>query len=207
MRCQSSSEILEIRVCSIDIREFKKRRRERLRHHHKSMLWLVELGKIIVQHVQHVRHAFWCNVLTWSPKWWLEMFLLEVLMTTQPRSSKSFIRCLYIKTIRVKRVKVYLLFCRTWPKRNNRKTFNLTQSSILGPDNMVKISPGRNIVVITCTISARAQNTNFREKVYWGAKTQSMRMLAFLFRPGLKFRFDYTRLFQIFRPVWPGWKS
>ena len=67
--------------------------------------------------------------------------------------------------------------------------------------------PGTNIVVITCSISARAQNANFREKVYWGAKTQSMHMLAFLFRPGLKFRFDYMRLFQIFRPVWPGWKS
>ena len=52
-------------------------------------------------------------------------------------------------------------------------------------------------------------HASFRDKVYlvyWG-KTQWMRMLAFIFRPGLKFRIDYMRLFQIFRPVWPGWKS
>ena len=68
-------------------------------------------------------------------------------------------------------------------------------------------TPGWNIVVITCSISARAQNANLREKVYWGAKTQLMLMLACLFQPGLKLRFDHMRLFQIFRPVWPGWKS
>ena len=38
-------------------REFKKRRWQR----HKSLVWLVECGKIIVL---HVRHAFWCNFLT-----------------------------------------------------------------------------------------------------------------------------------------------
>ena len=32
--------------------------------------------------------------------------------------------------------------------------------------------PGWNIVAITWSISAQAQNANFREKVYWGAKTQ-----------------------------------
>ena len=32
--------------------------------------------------------------------------------------------------------------------------------------------PGWNIVAITWSISARAQNANFREKVYWGAKAQ-----------------------------------
>ena len=32
--------------------------------------------------------------------------------------------------------------------------------------------PDWNIVAITCWISARAQNANFRENVYWGAKTQ-----------------------------------
>ena len=56
-------------------------------------------------------------------------------------------------------------------------------------------------------LRAQFQPANFREKVYWGAKTQSMRMLAFVFGPELKFCFDYMRLFQIFRPVWPGWKS
>ena len=34
------------------------------------------------------------------------------------------------------------------------------------------LPPGWNIVAITWSISARAQNANFREKVYWGAKTQ-----------------------------------
>ena len=58
--------------------------------------------------------------------------------------------------------------------------------------------PGWDIVVITC--SARAQNANFREKVYWGAKTLSMHMLAFLFRPGLKFCLDYKRLFKFLGP-------
>ena len=39
-------------------REFKKWLRQRQRQRHKSMIWLVEWGKIIVL---HVRHAFWCN--------------------------------------------------------------------------------------------------------------------------------------------------
>ena len=55
--------------------------------------------------------------------------------------------------------------------------------NILGPKGLItwwisaraEISlrpPGWNIVAITWSISARAQNANFREKVYWGAKTQ-----------------------------------
>ena len=43
------------------IRELKIWRRQRQRQRHKSMIWLVEWRKIIVL---HVRHAFWCNVLT-----------------------------------------------------------------------------------------------------------------------------------------------
>ena len=35
-------------------------------------------------------------------------------------------------------------------------------------------------------------------------KTKSLRMSKLTFQPGLKFRFDYMRFFQIFRPVWPG---
>ena len=59
-----------------------------------------------------------------------------------------------------------------------------------------------NIVAITCSISARAQNVNFQ--VYRSAKTQSMRMLVFLFRPGMKKMIAVTWIFQ---PVWSGWKS
>ena len=87
--------------------------------------------------------------------------------------------------------------------------------NILGPHYIVSFSPGWNFAPPTglkyCwdyMLNFRpGQNANVREKVYWSAKTQSTRMLVFLFRPGLKFRFDYMRLFQIFRPVWPGWKS
>ena len=61
-------------------------------------------------------------------------------------------------------------------------------------DYMVSFSPGWNFSPATglkyCFDYVlnfnRAQNANFHEKVYLGAKTQSMRMLAFLFRPGLK---------------------
>ena len=47
------------RLCVI--REFKIWRRQRQRQCHKSMIPLVEWRKMIVL---HVRHAFWCNVLT-----------------------------------------------------------------------------------------------------------------------------------------------
>ena len=95
-------------------------------------------------------------------------------------------------------------------KRQQGCALRKISGSVLGPDYMVSFSPGWNFAPPTglkyCCHSARVQNANFREKVYWSAKTQSMRMLAFLFRPGLKFCFDYMRLFQIFGPVWPGWK-
>ena len=45
--------------------------------------------------------------------------------------------------------------------------------------------PSWNIVAITWSISARVQNTNFHEEIYWDAKTQWVRMLAFLLQPGL----------------------
>ena len=35
-------------------------------------------------------------------------------------------------------------------------------------------------------------------------KTKSLRMSKLTFQPGLKFRFDYMRFFQLFRPVWLG---
>ena len=35
-------------------------------------------------------------------------------------------------------------------------------------------------------------------------KTKSLCMSKLTFQPGLKFCFNYVRVFQIFRPVWPG---
>ena len=39
-----------------------------------------------------------------------EIFIFEVLTTTRARSSKSFILCLYVKTIRGKRAKVHFTY-------------------------------------------------------------------------------------------------
>ena len=60
-------------------------------------------------------------------------FLFEVLTTTRARSSKYFVLCLYIKTIRSCQANrsALRLFCTRWPTWNNRKRLNLTQSSIL----------------------------------------------------------------------------
>ena len=38
------------------------------------------------------------------------MFIFEVLTTTRARISKSFIPCLYMKTIRAKQAKVYFAY-------------------------------------------------------------------------------------------------
>ena len=65
---------------------------------------LTEWGKIIVL---HERHAFRCNFLTKSAKWWRGFFIFEVLTATRGRSSKSFILVLYKKTIRTKQTKVH----------------------------------------------------------------------------------------------------
>ena len=102
--------------------------RQRQRQGHKSRIWLVEWGIIAL----HVRHAFWCNFLTKFAKRWREIFIFEVLTTTLARNSESFIPCLYRKTILVKQAKLHFgLFCTTWPTWNNRRTLNLTESSIL----------------------------------------------------------------------------
>ena len=50
----------------------------------------------------------------------------------------------------------------------------------------ISSTPFMNIVAITYSISARAQNANFHEKIHRHAKTQSMRMQVFLFHPWLK---------------------
>lgn len=57
-----------------NIRSSKKWRRQRRPQHHKSMIWLVERGKIIMLHVEH---AFWhiffevvCQTTTWDFHIW-----------------------------------------------------------------------------------------------------------------------------------------
>ena len=110
-------------------REFKKWRHQRQRQRHKSMLWLVERGKIIVL---HVRRAFWWKFSTYSVKRQREIVIFEVLSTSRARSSKFFTLCLCMKIIRARQAKsVLCLFCTTWPTCNDSKTLNLAQSSIL----------------------------------------------------------------------------
>ena len=57
--------------------------------------------------MMHVQRIFWCNFLMWSVKQQHEIFIFEVLMTTRACSRKSFILCLYVKTIPAKQVKVH----------------------------------------------------------------------------------------------------
>jgi len=65
-----------------NIREFKKWRRQC----HKSMIWLVEWGKIVV-------HALWCNFcdVGYRMTTWNYDFIFEALTTTKARRDKSFI--------------------------------------------------------------------------------------------------------------------
>ena len=82
-------------------------------------------------------------------------------------------------------------------------------------DYIVSFSPGWNFAPPTglkrlLWLHAQFQpgrKTQISVRKFTEVRKQSMRMLAFFFRNGLKFCFDYMRLFQIFRPVGPGWKS
>ena len=78
-----------------------------------------------------MRHAFWCNVLTWSAKQRREIFIFEVLSTKLTCSSKSFLLCLYVQIIRSKQAKVHFAYFvnagSTW---NNCKK-NLTLRKVL----------------------------------------------------------------------------
>ena len=58
----------------------------------------------------HVRHAFWCNVLTLSAKRRREILISEILTTTEARRSKSFTLFLYRKTISNKPGKVQFAY-------------------------------------------------------------------------------------------------
>ena len=93
------------------------------------MIWLAEWEQIIVL---HVRHAFWCKFFTQSAKRRREIFIFVVLTTTRARSSKFFILCLNMKTIRAKQAKVHFAY---FVQRDQHgiisKHLNLTQSSIL----------------------------------------------------------------------------
>jgi len=60
--------------------------------------------------VLHVQHAFWCNFWTKSAKQEREIFVFEDLTTTQALSTKSFILCLYMKTIRAKQAKTHFVY-------------------------------------------------------------------------------------------------
>ena len=79
------------------------------------------------------------------------------------------------------------------------------------PDYMVSFSPGSNFASPTGLKYCCNYMLNFslgaKRKFpweSWGAKTQSMRMLAFLFRLGMKRMLAITWIFQ---PLWPGWNS
>ena len=80
-------------------RELRKWQWQQQREHHKSIIWLVEWWKIILQ------HTFWCNFLTWSAKRQHEIFIFEVLMTTP-----ACILCLYMKNICAKQAKVHFAY-------------------------------------------------------------------------------------------------
>ena len=56
--CARAAWFPEKSLDSQESREFKKWRRQRPRQRHKSMIWMVEWGKIILLHMWH---AFWCN--------------------------------------------------------------------------------------------------------------------------------------------------
>ena len=105
-------------------------RRQRQRRRHKSIISMAEWKNIIVL---HVRHAFWCNVLTYSAKRRRKIFIFEVLKTTGARSSKSSIHSLSLHENHSYQASESALrpFCTTWSTWNNRKRLNLMQSSLL----------------------------------------------------------------------------
>ena len=116
--------------CFSNNREFKIWRRQRQRQRHKSMIWLVEWREIIVL---HVRHAFWCNVMTWSAKRRREIFIFQVLTTTRARSSTEIFNSLPLHENLSYQASesAICVFCTTWSTWNNRKRFKLMQSWIL----------------------------------------------------------------------------
>ena len=95
---------------------------------HKSMIWLVQWGKIIMLHVWH---AIVCNFLTYCLK---QFSFLRFRQQCEPAAVKlSFILCFSIKTIKIcaKQEKCTSPFCTLWTTWNHCKTLNLMQSSTL----------------------------------------------------------------------------
>ena len=78
-------------------KEFKKRRRLRLRQRQKPVILLVKRTKMIVL---HVRHAFLNKSLPYSSKLQREMTKFQVLTTTWTNYSESFSLTLYFKSVR-----------------------------------------------------------------------------------------------------------
>ena len=115
-------------VVSVSTGSFKKWRRQRQRQRHKSMIWLVEWGKITVL---HVRHAFPCNFMIWSAKGHETIF--EILTTTRHRTEPKIFHSLPLQENHSCQASesALRLFCTTWPTWNGRKTLNLTQISLL----------------------------------------------------------------------------
>ena len=60
-----------------------------------------------------------------------EIFMFEVLTTTRARSSKSFILCIYMKTIRAKQAKVHFAYFVQRDQLYFNVTFSLQQTSQL----------------------------------------------------------------------------
>ena len=102
-------------------REFKNWRRQW--QCHKSMIWLVESGKIIVLHVRHARDlpnydAKFSYLRFWRQRYSAALYLSFFAFGHENYSCKASESALS-------------LFCSTWATRSNRKTLNLARSSVL----------------------------------------------------------------------------
>ena len=93
------------------------------------MILLVEWGNIIVL---HVRHAFWSNFWRSLPNDDVKSSYLKVWPKREPAAvNPSFFAFAWKRHWCQANESAPRLFCTTWPTWNNRKTLNLTQSSIL----------------------------------------------------------------------------
>ena len=89
------------------------------------MIWLVERGKTIML---RMRHAFWCDVLTYLPNDKVKFSYLEFWQKQELEAINFHYLSLHENHSCQASESAVRLFCTTW---NNRKTLNLTQSLIL----------------------------------------------------------------------------
>ena len=93
-----------------------------------------------------------------------------------PLSAQAVLPCIEVgDTTVVRRIEMSVLDCtQLYLHQLNRHTKGLIiVHGEFWARAEISLRPlGWNIVAITCSISARAQNVNFCEKVYWGAITQ-----------------------------------